>query len=136
LSVELAPSWVFDSPADGVDERGFSLAARFAWYVQGKPLEGFWVKAHAEFESFEATLFRGDLNNEVYFGMPNPDFCDADSETGSCKKTINGFILGAMIGNSTVFGDDGGFAISGGIGIGVAVTGSETLEVLQCLEQG
>jgi len=135
LSVEFAPSWIFDSPSDGIDEKGFDLAARFAWYIQGRPLEGFWLKANAQFERFEATLYRGDLDNEVYFGRPNPAFCDADSQTGTCRRTLQNFILGAMIGNSTVFGSDGGFTISGGIGIGVAVTGTERLEVLPCTDQ-
>jgi len=135
LSVEFAPSYIFDSTSEGIDEKGFDLAARFAWYIQGRPLEGFWLKANAEYERFEATLYRGDLENEVFFGRPNPQFCDPDSATGTCRRTLQSFILGAMIGNSTVFGSDGGFAISGGIGIGVAVTGSERLEVLPCTDE-
>jgi hypothetical protein len=133
LTVELAPSWIFDSSASDIDEMGFDIGARIAWYVQGEPLRGFWVKAHVSFEWFEATLYR-EASEEVFVGRPNPELCDDDSETGTCKRNINSAVLGLMIGNSTVFGDDGGFALTGGIGIGVALAESKALEVLPCTE--
>jgi len=127
LALQLSPSWIFDSPAENMTEQGFDVSLDFVWYIQGQAFHGFWLKAHAEFEIFKATLER-EISGSLA-GIPNPDHCDADSETGTCSKTINTFVFGAMIGTSTVFGKDGGFAISGGIGIGVAVAPAVTLIV-------
>ena len=131
LSFELAPSWIFDSPSENLEEEGFDIAARFVWYVQGRPLEGFWVKAHVNFERFKATLFR-ESTDGTFFGKPNPEHCDADSATGTCSRDVDSFHVGAMVGNSTVFGDDGGFALTGGIGIGVALADAVTMSVDPC----
>lgn len=134
LTVELAPSYIFDSPSEGLEEKGFDISGRFGWYIQGTPLEGIWLKAHAQIETFQATLFRGDYDNEVFFGTANPAFCDTDSATGTCKRQLTNVIVGGMIGGSTVIPGSGGFAITGGIGIGGVVTSTETLEVLPCTD--
>jgi hypothetical protein len=134
LSIELVPSWIFDNFSDAVDEQGFDIAARFGWYVQGDALRGFFLKAHAEFQWFEATLFRGDLDGEQYFGKPGA-MCNTDSATGTCTLDVNSFLLGLMIGNSSVFGDDGGFALTGGLGVGVAIAQELSLEVQPCSDE-
>jgi len=131
FSLEIAPSYIFDAISSELDEQGFEIAARIAWYVQGDALRGFWVKAHVEYETFQATLFR-EAEEDVYFGKPNSDVCDADSETGTCSRNVNSMIVGMMIGMSSVFGKNGGFALTGGIGIGVALAEPAKLEVQQC----
>ncbi|MEM6788706.1 MAG: hypothetical protein AAF715_14390 [Myxococcota bacterium] len=134
LSVEVAPTYIFDAEQTELEERGFALAAAFGWYVQGRALDGFWVKANLQYERFQSTLFRGDTDNDILFGRPNPEFCDAESGTGTCRRTLQNLIVGATVGNTYVFGADGGFAISGGIGIGVGVLSTERLEVLPCTQ--
>ncbi len=135
FSFELAPSYIFDAISSELDESGVEIAARIAWYVQGDALEGFWVKAHAEFETFQATLLRDYNGDETYDGKPHADYCDSDSETGTCSRNVNSMILGLMIGMSSVFGKNGGFALTGGIGIGVALAEPARLEVQQCTEE-
>jgi hypothetical protein len=130
FSLEIAPSYIFGAMSSEFEEEGFEIAARIAWYVQGDALRGFWVKAHAEYENFTATLLRGDEDNG-YFGKPGPD-CDLESETGKCTRNIDSMIVGLMIGMSSVFGKNGGFALTGGIGIGVALAEPAKLEVQQC----
>lgn len=134
LAIEIVPSWIFDNFSDGIDESGFDMALRFGWYVQGTALRGFYLKAHAGYQLFEATLFRGNFDQEDFFGQPdtNPDICDPESGKGTCTSTVQSFILGLMIGNSAVFGDDGGFALTGGLGVGVAVASEKTLRINPC----
>jgi hypothetical protein len=134
LAIEVVPSWIFDNFADGVDESGVDIAARFGWYVQGDALRGFFLKAHAGYQHFEATIYRGDLQAEKYYGKPAPDICDPESGKGSCTSTVSSFILGLMLGNSAVFGDEGGFALTGSLGVGVAVAQEKTLQVNSCTD--
>ncbi len=132
LSITISPSWIFDAPSEDMEESGFDIAADFAWYISGDALRGFWLKAHAEFEIFQATLSREVDGNLV--GKPDPSECDEDSSTGQCTKGINSFIVGLMVGSTHVFGRRGGFAISGGIGIGVALAEKASLAVMPCTE--
>ena len=128
ITVQLTPAWIFDSPYENLSESGFDIAADVVWYVQGDAFKGFWLKAHAEYEIYKATLENPNEVGGAPAGVPADD-CDADSEPGTCSKTIGSTILGAMIGTSTVFGKDWGFNISGGIGIGVALADAVTLTV-------
>ncbi|MSP25179.1 MAG: hypothetical protein EXR75_08445 [Myxococcales bacterium] len=130
FSAEVTGSWIFASPTEGLDQKGFDLGFNLAWYPGGEPLRGFWVKAHAELESFDATLSRTAGNTPI--GKPNPDLCDADSATGTCKKHVASPIFGVLLGSTQVFGRRGGFAVSGGFGVGAAVADSTSLEVLPC----
>ncbi len=130
LSIVLSPSWIFDAPAEEREESGFDIAADFAWYISGNALRGFWLKAHGEFEIFQATLSR-EIDGTLV-GKPDPNECDDDSATGQCTKSVNSFIVGLMVGSTHVFGRNGGFAISGGIGIGVAVADKTSLTVMPC----
>lgn len=128
IAVQLTPAWIFDSPFEDHTESGFDIAADIAWYVQGTAFRGFWLKAHVEYEIFEATLTNPWEENGSPAGTPADD-CDDDSEPGTCTKTVGSTIVGAMLGASTVFGKDWGFNISGGIGIGVALAESVDLTV-------
>ncbi|MEQ9318069.1 MAG: hypothetical protein RIF41_02880, partial [Polyangiaceae bacterium] len=119
LSIELAPSWIFDSPSEGVSESGVSLGARFGWYILGDPLTGLFLKAHFAYEHYKSTLF-GNLDSDNPGGTPAA-VCNDDSEDGTCSVTAKSAIVGLMIGNSLVLPGDGGFALTGGIGIGVAL---------------
>jgi hypothetical protein len=135
LSLELAPSYIFDHTSGDFDARGVDVAARIAWYVQGNALQGFWLKAHVNVEHMKAKLFNivregPEPKEERVAGTANPEFCDADSEPGTCKGTVNSVVLGFMLGNSTVIPDSGGFALTGGIGIGAAVTNKRQFEVI------
>ncbi len=134
LSIEVSPKYIFGSTANELDERGFGVAARVAWYPGGVALRGVWVKAHAEYENFRATLTRDDGATQIAgaYGKADPANCDADSAPGTCSRGVASTILGLMVGSTQVFGPSGGFAISGGIGIGAALAGSQTLGVLPC----
>jgi hypothetical protein len=133
LSAQLSPSFIFDSPAENLTEMGLDVGADFTWYVQGEAFRGFWLKAHAEYEIFGATVTNPYEIGGSAAGTPEAS-CDEDSAPGTCSKTIDSMIVGAMVGSSIVFGEDVGFAISGGIGIGVALAESQTLEVLGTTE--
>jgi len=129
LSVELVPSFIWDSPHEGVENSGIDLGARFVWYVMGDPLEGFYLKAHFNYETFKSTLFRGDPLDP--YGVPGPG-CDDDSEPGTCSKQVSTTVFGLMLGSSMVFPRRGGFGLNGGIGIGVATADRIDLEVAPC----
>ncbi|MEZ4443255.1 MAG: hypothetical protein R3B72_29435 [Polyangiaceae bacterium] len=128
LSIEIAPTYIFDSPSERLSNKGFAIAGRFVWYVQGEPLDGFFVKAHFGYENYKATLF-GGLDPSTGGGTAAP-FCDADSEPGTCTRTASSAILGLMLGNAMVLPGDGGFALTGGIGVGVAVADPLDLAVI------
>ncbi|MFP6684757.1 MAG: hypothetical protein VB934_08595 [Polyangiaceae bacterium] len=130
LSVEIAPSYIFDSPNEGFEEKGFSIGGGLVWYVQGKALRGFFVKAHVAYEQFSATMSR-EAGGQIA-GKPNAELCDADSATGTCKKTLGSAVVGAALGSSMVFGKGGGFALTGSIGIGVALGDPVKLQVDAC----
>lgn len=130
LSLEVTPKYIFDSAAEALDERGFDIGANLAWYPGGRALRGLWVKAHAEYESFRATLTRDGGAGPI--GKPNPSVCDADSATGTCSRNVKSAIVGLLVGSTQVFGADGGFAVSGGIGIGAALASGVDLSVIPC----
>jgi hypothetical protein len=112
LTLEIVPSWIWGSPSEDIDESGFAFGANLAIYFEGRPMRGFWLKAHFGYETFEATLTHPD---------PSVGTSDVDD--------VSTALLGGMIGSSSVFGRNGGFIISGGIGIGVALADSKRLEL-------
>ena len=69
-------------------------------------MRGLWVKAHASYEHYTATFTNQALGN-------------GDGKL-KATKTLASAILGALIGSSWVIGRDGGFTLSGGVGIGAA----------------
>jgi hypothetical protein len=106
FAVEFDPSWIFGSATQGLDEKGVELGGRAVFYLMGKPMRGLWLKAHASYERYEATYTNQSPSN-------------ADGKL-KASKTLASAILGALIGSSWVIGHDGGFTLTGGIGIGVA----------------
>lgn len=117
LAIEIEPSYIWGDPAgvfsNGeslIDASGFAIAANVGLYVSGRYLEGFFVKAHFAYETFDATLTHPDI----------------PENTGTEK--LSAPILGLMIGSSNIWGnDDVGFNLSGGIGIGAALADKVTL---------
>jgi len=109
LSLQISPSWIFGSPTENVDQSGWAIAGDIGVYFEGKALRGFWLKGHVGYESFTATL--------TYPGTTDVKGSGA----------VSSMILGGMLGNTTVFGRDGGFSLSGGIGIGVATADPVTI---------
>ncbi len=110
LSIEAKGSWIFDSSTEGLSEKGFAIGSNIVFYfLELKAFKGMWLKAHASFESFNATISSpGDA-----------------SRTNSTRVKTG--IFGGMIGDTMVFGRNGGFALSGGIGIGAASASALTL---------
>ncbi|MBI4703509.1 MAG: hypothetical protein HY744_20555 [Deltaproteobacteria bacterium] len=128
VSVQIAPSWIFNSLAEGIEHSGLAVAGNVAFYVQGDAFRGFWVKPHVEYEWFKATLTRENRSGNAE-GEPGPGCEDPKPGSGKCTKTLGSLILGGVIGSSTVFGRNGGFALSGGIGLGAALADPVELEV-------
>src|SRR5262249_10583288 len=106
-------------PSENLDEKGFSLAGDVGIYFEGQALRGFFLKAYAAYESFTATL-------------THPDFPDLPPDADS-QKRLHTAVFGGTIGSTTIIGPhggrDGGFILSGGIGIGVATADPVTLRV-------
>lgn len=108
LSVQVTPSWIFGSSDENMDASGWALGTAIGIYFEGKALRGFWLKAHAGYESFDATLTH------------------PIQPVGPATKEVSSWIFGGSLGNTTVFGD-GGFSLSGGIGIGFATADPITI---------
>ncbi len=108
LSIEAEPSWIFASATENLDTKGGALQGNFLVYFTGEALQGFYAKAIVGFEAFEATVTDPDLEIETSEDIASP-------------------ILGLGIGSSAVFGDEVGFNLAGGIGIGFALAESKTV---------
>jgi hypothetical protein len=106
VTLEIEPSWIFGAPEENLDASGFALAGRIGVYPFGTAMRGFWIKAHAGWEGYNAALTHSHADS-----LPN---------TTIGRKYLSTGIFGAMIGGTSVYGRRAGFAISGGIGIGVA----------------
>jgi len=110
FAIEVAPSWIFSSPYSGVDEKGFTVAANAVFYLSGTAFRGLWLKAHFAYENFNATFTNPNASDLV--GQP---------------QRASSAILGVLFGDTFVVPRSGGFALSGGIGVGVATAGKMTL---------
>lgn len=106
VTLELEPSWIFGSATENLDQKGLALVGRVGIYPFGRALRGLWVKAQGGFEGFNATL-----SHSAAASLPG---------TTTGEKYISSGIFGAMVGGSSVFGRNGGFTMTGGIGIGFA----------------
>ncbi|WP_437543883.1 hypothetical protein WME95_35060 [Sorangium sp. So ce327] len=108
LTIGIAPSWIWGSLEDAsLDTTGYALAADVGVYVEGKALRGFWVKGRIGYESFEAVITPpGRLEG---------------------RGDVSSVVLGGMVGSTNVLSRDGGFAMSGGFGIGVALADPVTI---------
>jgi hypothetical protein len=110
FALELVPSYIFGSPYGGVSGTGFAVAGRANFYLSGEAFRGFWLKAHVGYENYSATL-------------TNP--CDATDV--SAPQRLGSAILGVLFGDTWVIPRDGGFALSGGLGIAFATASKVTL---------
>lgn len=110
FSIGVEPAFIWGGPVANLDERGFQLLGFAAWTFYGPVLRGFWVRVVGGFEAFDATLV-------------HPDFPDVKVTRG-----VSTGIFGVMIGDSVVFGRNGGITLSGGIGAGVAT--SDAVEII------
>jgi hypothetical protein len=108
FTLEIAPTYIFGYPDDNMTASGFALAANLGFYFD-QPMHGFWIKAHAGYENFTATL-------------TNPGL-----QSSTASAHASSAILGALLGSTLVFGRNGGFAFSGGIGLGVKTAPTITL---------
>jgi hypothetical protein len=109
LSIEAEPSWIFGAGTENLDLQGGALQGNFLVYFTGKALKGFYAKAIVGFEAYEATLVDPELKKTAKDDLASP-------------------ILGLAIGSSAVFGEEFGFNLAGGIGIGFATAEKKTLQ--------
>jgi hypothetical protein len=113
VTLELEPSWIFGSATENLDQQGLALVGRVGVYPFGRALRGLWVKAQGGFEGFNATLTHSAAASL--------------SGTTTGEKYISSGVFGAMVGGSSVFGRNGGFTMTGGIGIGFATAPATTV---------
>lgn len=113
VTLELEPSWIFGSATENLDQKGIALVGRVGVYPFGRALRGLWVKAQGGFEGFNATL-----THSAAASLPG---------TTVGEKYVSSGIFGAMVGGSSVFGRNGGFTMTGGIGIGFATSPATTV---------
>jgi hypothetical protein len=110
FALEVAPSWIFGSPYSGVSGKGFAIAGRANFYLSGEALRRLWLKAQVGYE-------------EYYAQFSNP----ADATDITAPQHVGSAVLGILFGDTWVIPRDGGFALSGGIGIGYATANKVTL---------
>jgi hypothetical protein len=94
ISLEIAPTYIFGIPgskSSGYTGNGFGANGKVGFWFEGTALRGFFGKLVADYSQYS---FKTDFD-KTSFG-----------EGG----------LGLMLGSQTVFGRDGGFTFSGGIG--------------------
>ncbi len=109
LSIEAEPQWIFASSTENLDTKGGALQGNFLVYFTGHALNGFWAKASVGFEKFSATLVDPETQQTATMEIASP-------------------VLGLGIGSSNVFGDEYGFNLSGGVGIGFATAEKKVLK--------
>jgi hypothetical protein len=114
LSIEAEPSWIFASATENLDTNGGALQANFLVYFTGEALQGFYAKAIVGFEAYEATL-------------TDPGRSESKEDDIVASEDLVSPILGLGIGSSAVFGDEVGFNLAGGVGIGFALAEATTL---------
>jgi hypothetical protein len=119
LAIEIEPSWIWGDPSEDIDAKGFAFGANIGIYFD-RPLRGFFLKGYFGYESFEAT-FTAPIS-----GLPEDEI--------TATADVSSPILGLMLGSNSVLGPNngrnGGFIISGGIGIGVALADPVQLDVV------
>ena len=116
IALEVNPTWIWGGePYGGADKKGFAVSADAVFYLSGHAFHGWWLKAHGEYENFSAT----------YANSTQPTA--GDPTLVSPAKRLSSGVFGALIGSTLVFGNNGGFTLSGGIGVGVATAGETTL---------
>lgn len=112
VSIEVIPQYIFGTVFENQDEIGFSITGGARVYLEGGTgMEGWWLSGRFGYESFEATVTH-----------------PADTSATLSRDLASPF-AGMMIGTSTIFGRNGGFVISGGVGVGIYFAGKEELTV-------
>ena len=111
LTIGVTPSWIWGDPRENLDAGGFALAGNVSVYFEGTALRGWFLRGHFGYESFTAEITE-------------------PATLARASGRIKSPIFGGMIGSSHVFGRNGGFAISGAIGIGAATADKQHLEVV------
>jgi hypothetical protein len=104
LSIEVAPRYIFGIPDEGQDSitaKGYGVDGKLGYYFSGHALRGFFLKAVAQYEHYSLTGTTSGNNNTLSF-----------SET----------TVGGLIGSQTVFGRNGGFTLTGAIGVGYTLS--------------
>lgn len=109
FAIEAEPSWIFASATENLDTTGGALAANALVYFTGDALKGFYAKGSVGFEAYEATL-------------------EDPLVKKTASKDLSSPVVGIGIGSSTVFGDEVGFNLAGGIGIGFLTAPAEELQ--------
>src|SRR5436309_1482351 len=46
LALQIDAGWIWGSPADNLDDKGYSISGDVVVYLEGTPLRGFFLKAH------------------------------------------------------------------------------------------
>jgi hypothetical protein len=110
FALELDPSWIFGSPYSNVSGAGFALAGNAVFYLSGEAFRGMWLKARVGYESYTA-VFTNPMNA-------------MDMSLGT---RLSSAVLGVLFGDTLVIPFNGGFALSGGIGVAFATAGAATL---------
>ena len=111
LTIGVTPSWIWGDPRENLDAGGFAIAGNVSVYFEGQALRGWFLRGHFGYESFTAEITEPTTLAHASARVKSP-------------------ILGGMIGSSHVFGRNGGFAITGAIGIGAATADKQHLEVV------
>jgi hypothetical protein len=96
ISIELDPTYIFGNPGqseDGYSSTGVGIRGGFGVWFQGHALRGWFLKGLAQY------------SHESYSATRTPD---------SFSQGWTSY--GLLVGSQTVFGRDGGFTLSGGIG--------------------
>jgi hypothetical protein len=95
LSIEIGPKYLFGVPgskSDGYTAKGYGVDGKLGIWFQGTALRGFFGKVVAE-------------------------YTHTNVSTDYEQVAINNSAYGLLFGSQTIFGRDGGFTLSGGIGV-------------------
>jgi hypothetical protein len=94
FSLALVPEYVFGDPAQdkayGVTASGAGIGGELGFWVEGRPLRGYFLKAHAGYRSIK---FKSNID----------------------EVSVPATQLGAMFGSQSIYA--GWFTLSGGIGV-------------------
>jgi hypothetical protein len=94
FSFGLVPEYVFSTPSiernSGVTGKGAGIAGQFGFWLEGRPLRGYFLKAHAGYRSITFSSAVEDVR-------------------------VPATQIGAMFGSQSIYG--GWFTLSGGLGV-------------------
>jgi hypothetical protein len=108
--IGVEPAWIWGSQERGLEQSGFAIGADVGIYLEEKPMNGLWVKAHGGYEYFQATLRHPGGATD--------------------SKPVSTGTVGMSVGGSLVVSPKqggGGFIIDSGFGFTVATAEAVTL---------